>query len=513
MAIPDCRRPQAATPLEPAIQHHAFLLLAALLALASFLVAPPAAADEIEEMTEAALIDHLGLGEARVGYVLFDLETGERLAERDADGLFIPASVIKLPTAIAALDILGPDYRFRTSLHTTGEVRDGILQGDVILRGGGDPFLFSDHLQLLAQRLASGGIRSIAGNFVYDSTLLTETPQIDPTQPVAVAYNTAVAALSVNFNQVRLRWEGIGEALDGEIVAVTDNLQIPVPAIRVSSAPAGTPAGTPFLRQTNISPDGWMLSPDLPAEGEDWLPVANPPALAATLFQILAAEEGVSLPDPVRGVVPAGAREIAVHESARLWVILREVLRYSNNMSAELVGQVTSRALNGAALPLMQSAASLQHWFQGRLAGVDWTGARMMNHSGLSSDSRMSPNQMAAILADAYARDVGGDFPGLLRQLSWADAFNEDAPEGAEEIVVRGKTGTMHYGMGLAGLIDTAGGRHLGFVFFVSDIGRRTALDRSMNPLTRWPDPDGRRWVDRARVLEQELVRRWATGY
>ncbi|MEQ9811413.1 MAG: D-alanyl-D-alanine carboxypeptidase/D-alanyl-D-alanine-endopeptidase [Azospirillaceae bacterium] len=513
MPMPVRHRPEGAFP-PPRPAPLSALLAALLLILAAALApAPPAAADEIEEMTEAALIDHLGLGEARVGYVVFDLETGERLAERDADGLFIPASVIKLPTAIAALDILGPDYRFRTSLHTTGQVNDGVLDGDVILRGGGDPFLFSDHLQLLAQRLSGGGIRSITGDFVYDSTLLTETPQIDPTQPVAVAYNTAVAALSVNFNQVRLRWQGIGAALDGEIVAVTDNLQIPVPAIAVSSAPAGTPAGTPFLRQSNLTPDGWMLSPELPAEGEDWLPVAHPPALAATLFRILAAEEGVVLPDPVRGVVPAGAREVAVHESARLWVILREVLRYSNNMSAELVGQVTSRALTGAALPMTQSAATLQHWFQRRLGDVDWSGARLMNHSGLSSDSRMSPNQMAAILADAHSRNVGGDFPGLLRQLTWADAFNEDAPEGASEIVVRGKTGTMHYGMGLAGLIDTAGGRHLGFVFFVSDIERRNALDRAMNPLTRWPDPDGRRWVDRARVLEQELVRRWATGY
>ena len=76
-----------------------------------------------------------------VGYLLIDLETGQVLAELNPDLPLIPASTAKLATAVAALDVLGPEHRFSTELLARGALTGGVLHGDLILRGGGDPFL------------------------------------------------------------------------------------------------------------------------------------------------------------------------------------------------------------------------------------------------------------------------------------------------------------------------------------------------------------------------------------
>src|SRR5690606_20385501 len=99
----------------------------------------------------------------------------------------------------------------------------------------------------------------------------------------------------------------------------------------------GTLAG-PFMRTGTTIEDRWLLSANLPDKGEDWLPVAKPSQIAADAFRAIAAMEGVTLPGASPGTMPDGAREIVRHDSVSLTDISRAVLRYSNNLSAELIG-------------------------------------------------------------------------------------------------------------------------------------------------------------------------------
>ena len=190
--------------------------------------------------------------------------------------------------------------------------------------------------------------------------------------------------------------------------------------------------------------------------------------------------EGVRSANAGAGGRPGAAREIGRHESIALTEIAGGVLRYSNNLSAELIGLAASQALTGRTLSLEDSAMALAAWWKLRLADVDWTGFFVENHSGLSSKSRSTPRQIVAMLEEAAGSLGGAEFHDLLRSISWKGVKGS----------ARVKTGTMSYGRGLAGYIDTSGGKRLAFAIFVNDAEERAALDAAFDPHVRAIDPE-----------------------
>ena len=447
---------------------------------------------------DAGLIEAAGFAADDVGYLVVDLADRRVVAEHNPDRLFLPASVAKIPSVAAGLAILGADHRFVTTLDATGEIRDGVLAGTLVLRGGGDPFLSSEGLQAMARDLAARGVKRVDGAFLYDASELVEVPRINDLQPEAVGYNPGVSALSVNFNRIRLNWTRDKPGPSAAAAAISESLTLPLAGIGLAFA-AEDPAG-PFVRAGAPSEDRWLLSPTLDAKGEDWLPVGNPALISAEVFRALAAAEGIALPEPMPGIMPDGARELARHESPPLAEIASGVLHYSNNLSAELIGLAASRRLTGRKLDLEDSATALAAWWQLRLPAADWTGMRLENHSGLSSHSRTTPRQLVVMLEEAAGLIGGADFHELLRPISWKGAKG----------TARVKTGTMSYARGLAGYIDTATGRRLAFAIFFNDADKRAALDAGFDRRVRAIDPASRGWRDRALKLEEKLTTRWA---
>ena len=178
------------------------------------------------------------------------------------------------------------------------------------------------------------------------------------------------------------------------------------------------------------------------------------------------------------------------------------MLRYSNNLSAELIGLAASQALTGRKLSLEDSAMALIAWWKLRLPDVDWSGLFVENHSGLSSHSRVTPRQIVVMLEEATGLG-GADFHAMLRPISWKGVKGS----------ARVKTGTMSYARGLAGYIDTAAGNRLAFAIFFNDADERAALDAAFDPQVRAIDPESRRWRDRALKLEQKLTTGWAERF
>ena len=480
---------------------HVVAALLVSLAVAAGIPAASAQPKAEPPQSDTALIEAAGFAGDDVGFLVVDLGDKRVLAEHNPDMPLLPASVAKIPTIAAALAILGGDHRFATTLHAVGDVRDGVLTGALILRGGGDPYLSNDDLQALAKTLAATGIKKVDGTFLYDASALIEAHQINDMQPEAAGYNTGVSALSLNFNRVRINWQNDGADRSATATAVSEDMTLAVDAIGLAFA-AAEPAG-PFIRTGTPLEDRWLLSPTLPAEGEDWLPVGNPSLITADVFRALAAAAGTDLPEPVPGLTPDGAREVARHESIPLAEIASGVLRYSNNLSAELIGLAASQALTGRKLSLDDSARAVAAWWTLRLPSVDWTGFLLENHSGLSSKSRSSPRQIVVMLEAAAGLLGGADFHELLRPISWKGVKGS----------ARVKTGTMSYGRGLAGYIDTAAGERLAFAIFFNDAKERAALDAAFDPHVRAIDPESRSWRDRALKLEQKLTSGWAEQF
>ncbi|CAO3438035.1 D-alanyl-D-alanine carboxypeptidase/D-alanyl-D-alanine-endopeptidase [Azospirillum endophyticum] len=451
---------------------------------------------------------------ASVGYVLFDPDSGRMVEAQAADTGFIPASVAKLPTVAAALALLGPDHRFTTRLLATGTpgggLAGGVLRGDLILQGGGDPALATEGLLQLLGGLAATGLRRVEGRFLYDTALLPELAEIDSGQPWAAPYNTGVGALSLNYNRALLSWRrGAGGTGGPEVLTVADAGRLPLDSVAVRSMAAG---GFPLL------PDGadrWLMAP--PAAGEPgaaWVPVARPGLAAATLFRRLAGDAGIALPVPEAGRTPAGAATLAVLDSPPLTELARGLLRHSNNLSAEVIGLAASNRLEASrpetgrpdvyAPTLERSAALLQGWLTrqpmaGEGAGQGWSGLRLANHSGLGTGSRATPRQMAALLR--------GGGPALWDLLP-GEEDGKALPPG-----VHAKSGTLAYVKGLAGLLTTAGGRRLGFVLFIADPARRAAMDAALDRRVTAAPAEARVWAVGAGKLQSQLLERWVSTY
>ncbi|MFP5515715.1 MAG: D-alanyl-D-alanine carboxypeptidase/D-alanyl-D-alanine-endopeptidase [Alphaproteobacteria bacterium] len=434
-----------------------------------------------------------------VGYILFDPDSGRAVEARAADTPFIPASVAKLPTAAAALALLGPDHRFATRLlgaaGSGGLSADGVLRGDLILQGGGDPALATEGLLQLLDQARAAGLRRVEGRFLYDATLLPELAEIDSGQPWAAPYNTGAGALSLNYNRALLNW-GRGGRGGPEALTVADAGRLPLDSVTVLPMAAG--GRFPLL------PDGadrWrMTAPAAGDAGAVWVPVARPGLAAATLFRRLAAEAGIALPPPLPGRAPAGAVPIATLDSLPLAELVRGLLRHSNNLSAEVIGLAAARRLDPAVATLGRSAALLQGLLARQpLDGAGWNGLRLANHSGLGTGSRATPRQMAALLR------AGG--PALWDLLP-GEEDGKALPPG-----VRAKSGTLAYVKGLAGLLTATSGRRLGFVLFIADAARRAAMDAALDRRVTAIPSDARVWAADARALQGGVLERWFFTY
>src|SRR5690349_19433639 len=120
--------------------------------------------------TELDVLAAAGVGARDVGFVLSEVGTGRVVAEHLASRAFMPASVTKLVSTAAALEILGPSHRFDTAVLAVGPVREGVLEGDVFLRGEGDPRLTAPQLLSLAADLRRAGVREVRGRFLFDES-------------------------------------------------------------------------------------------------------------------------------------------------------------------------------------------------------------------------------------------------------------------------------------------------------------------------------------------------------
>ena len=230
-----------------------------------------------------------------IGYLLIDLASGQELAEFNPDLPLIPASTVKLATAVVALDVLGPEYRFRTELLIDGRVERGVLRGDLILRGGGDPSLDVADLLGLAVRLENSGIRQVDGRFLIDDTALPRFSEIEPTQPPQAPYNASIGALSLAFNRV---WRG------GAAVASMSHLCRPCTRRASRGAPGRLPPGGVELRSNDQQAVVWRVADRGRRRQVTELPVKDPGLHAGYMFRQLAGAQGISLMPPLRGVTP-----------------------------------------------------------------------------------------------------------------------------------------------------------------------------------------------------------------
>jgi serine-type D-Ala-D-Ala carboxypeptidase/endopeptidase (penicillin-binding protein 4) len=216
------------------------------------------------------------------------------------------------------------------------------------------------------------------------------------------------------------------------------------------------------------------------------------------VFQTLARANGIVLKDPVvvSGALP-DSTELVSHDSEPLRAILKDMLLYSTNLTAEAVGLGASLARGGKPATLADSAGAMNAWAR---AMLKLETVALVDHSGLGGDSRITAEDMVKALVAAAQSD---ELKPLLKSIR----LDEGGQKTGAEVVA--KTGTLNFVSGLAGYETCRDGSLLAFAIFAADVPRREALSEA----ERERPPGARDWNGRAKVLQRGLLERWGSLY
>ncbi len=402
-----------------------------------------------------------------------------------------PASTLKAVTTLYALNRLGPSHRFGTRLLMTGGRQGGRIEGDLILAGGGDPTLDTDRLGELAVSLREAGVTEVTGRFLVWNGALPRGRFIDGDQPDHVSYNPAFGGLNLNFNRVHFEWKRAGDDFNITMQARAERLRPSTDVARMSVADRKAPVFA-YREAYEGKGDRWSVARGaLGQDGARWLPVRVPALYCGDVFRTLARSNGVVLKAPeVTDRLPIGAARIAEVTSEPLIDMLRLMMRYSTNLTAEAVGLSSSLANGVPVDSLLSSGSRMAGWATTNFGAADM---QFRDHSGLGYGSAIAPISLARILTGTT------DARPLMRPVT----LPETAPKGAACVA---KTGTLNFVSSLAGYLKTTSGRDLTFAILTADVERRDAIP----PEARERPPGARSWARRSRSLQKALLAHWA---
>ncbi len=453
-------------------------------------LAPRSAPPSVSEK----LVRKADLG-GRVGFAVTDVETGEVLEARLSETLLPPASTLKAVTTIYAIDRLGPSFRFRTEILAAGSMEKGRLEGDLILKGGGDPTLDTDRLADLAVALREAGLREVTGRFLFWPGDFPSGDRIDDEQPDHVGYNPAFGGLNLNFNRVHFEWKRSGDSYNVTMEARGLRARPATSAAQISIVDREAPV---YDYWSSRDKDIWSVARGaLGSEGARWLPVRFPAVYTADVFRTLARSNGIVLKPAERIDALPSARLLVASESDHLVPLLVDMLKYSTNLTAEMTGLSASLSNGVPVSGLLASGSRMAGWATEKFGAK---GLKFRDHSGLGYGSAISPSGMVSILQANSGIDV------LMKDFNLSLDKSRPAPDGVE---VRAKTGTLNFVSTLAGFLTTRRGRKLCFAIFSADTERRDAIP----PEERERPRGAKGWSARSRQLQKELLRSWAERF
>jgi serine-type D-Ala-D-Ala carboxypeptidase/endopeptidase (penicillin-binding protein 4) len=421
---------------------------------------------------------------AAVSFVILDPDSGRLVMSQNPDTPRSPASTIKTVTTFAALDMLGPAFTWQTHAWIRGAIHDGVLDGDLILEGGGDPYITLERWWNFARSLRDAGLKSIRGDIVIDDSafsLPAEDPGAFDGRPNR-SYNLQPDALMVNFQSVEFRLAANADSRRVEVIASPGPVNLAIENhIRFS---AGRCSGTAAVVDFQVPSPAWdrvvfsgTLSPQC-AEQRITRVLLRPATYAFGTFVELWRELGGEFAGKLR-VEPkaADARPLLAFDSLTLSEIIRLTNKFSNNLMARHLLLTLGKERFGAPATLEKGAAALADWSRER--GFDIQGVEIDNGSGLSRITRISVLQMAKILSAALHSRFAPEFMASL-PLAGMDGTLRSRMKASPQGSVRLKTGHIDAVSGVAGYVTTPSGKTY---VLVSLVNHPRADDGAAEPL------------------------------
>ena len=386
-----------------------------------------------------------------------------------------PASTMKLVTTYAALNLLGPAYTWRTEAFAAGPLRRDVLDGDLALRGSGDPKLVVEHLWLLAHRIRGFGVREIRGDVLLDKSAFAVTPS----DPAAFdgeglrPYNAGPDALLLNYKSVTFGFVPDPETKSARVVVTPPlaGMQAP-PNVRAVDGPCGDWRGR--LQGDFANPMAPVFRGAYPlACGERvWhVSVLDHTQYFGAVFRAIWESSGGTWAGRVREApVPPEARRIALHESEPLAAQIRDINKFSNNvMTRQLFLTLGAESARQPGTP-ERAMRAVRQWLANR--ALDMPELVIENGAGLSRIERVAPANLARLLAHAFASPLMPEFVSSL-PLVGVDGTMKNRSGAAGNAHI--KTGLLADVRAIAGYVHAVSGRRYVVVSIINHPNARDA--------------------------------------
>ena len=405
--------------------------------------------------------------------------------------LMNPASTMKLVTTYAGLELLGPAYTWKTEALIDGVVKNGVLEGNLYLRGSGDPRFKEEQLWLLLRQLSVRGIKEIKGDLVLDRRAFLLPPHQAASfdnQPLR-PYNVGPDALLINLNSLHLTLQA-NEAKQSVQVLV----ETPSDALRINqqlTLSAGSCGDWREKIKISATEEALDLQGSFPAAcQEKALYIAPWPAnvqverLFRALWRELASEPNATNSGVLRGQVRAGstpetARLMAVQESAALSEIVRDINKYSNNVMARqlFLNVDTTRPATPEG-----ARTRINAWLAAKnIRPADFV---LDNGSGLSRSERVTAKAMSQMLRAAWSSPVMPELMSSLPLAGFDGTLKNRLGSGAASGRAHLKTGYLEGVRAIAGYVLDQRGQRWVVVFLINDakaLNGKAAMDALLN--------------------------------
>jgi len=431
-------------------------------ACAAALAGAPAAQAGVDAALRALLAD-ARLDRTRIGVHVVDLADGTVLARHAEDRGVMPASNLKLVSAAVALSTLGPEFAFTTEVAAHGSILDGVLDGDLVLRGAGDPTLGGQHeidprapLAALAHRLrAEHGLREVLGAVLGDGSWLPEEGMGEgwSWDDHAADYAAPLSGLCFAENVVRIELlpTAAGRRPGMRLSPETTYLDLEAAVV------AGDPP-TAIDVQRDLGGNRVRLGGRIAAGSAHRVAVSvdRPSAFAAHVLRECLRDAGILVRGPAvdlarrPGRLTGPLRPLAAHTSPPLRAVLPTLLEQSQNLYAEQLLRAAARAATGKA-GMADAARHAAEVLRG--LGVDPEGLVLADGSGLSRLNLVQPRQLTALLAAMWRGEHRVLWLEALPLAGREGTLAERFPSGPAHGRVLAKTGHIRGVVALSGYV------------------------------------------------------------
>jgi serine-type D-Ala-D-Ala carboxypeptidase/endopeptidase (penicillin-binding protein 4) len=447
----------------------------------SFFLSLPLLAQQ--KFTETLVLDSAMI-HASISLCVADAENGAVLTEYNSEKSLIPASIMKIITSAAALELLGPDHLFKTSVGYTGklDIRTGQLNGDIIISGEGDPSLgskfFSDHYQDFTNSWTDGirkaGIKEIHGRVITDDSYFDYQPLPEKWlwEDIGNYYGAGVYGLSVFDNQYEIH---LTTGTDGTVARIGEVVPEECRCELANYLIASGSADKGFVFSSPYNDSGW-ISGTVPAGREDIVlkaSITDPPKLIAKILTTKLRAEGTKVTgEPstmriVKNYKQTGITVVTETISPSLKEFIAILNRESINLYAEhLAKELGKRYGNGGST---SEGVKVVLGFL-RNAGIDTDGMFIEDGSGLSPLNSINSREMVRLLV--YLKNNASSFPYFSESLPYPGGDGTLKSYFTDPVFdsrLRAKTGSMTRVRSLAGYLKTSSGRDMAFTIIINN--------------------------------------------